>query len=294
MSFASKSVLCLGAAAFSMAAHAASAPEFAPHPAVGWIAQFNEFQPPPTGAGPVRQDPALPRVTNEEFRRTGRQPSLAVADLSNPMLQPWVREELRRRNALVQSGKGGLSRAASCWPLGVPAFLLHVVHPVFFIQAPDEVLLVWEGDHQVRRIYLTDKQSENVKPSWFGESVGRYEGDELVVDTVGITTRTFVDNFYTPHTERLYVVERFRMIDGGDRLEARIHVEDPGAFTMSWDAVQRFRRVEPGRAENNVPLSPVSSSGTAGPIIEASCAENPFSYFGDDTAPIPQADKPDF
>ncbi len=75
------------------------------------------------------------------------------------------------------------------------------------------------------------------------------------MDTVGITTKTFVDNYYTPHTERLHVVERFRLIDGGDRLEARIHVADPGAFTTPWDAAQRYRRVEPGRAENDVPLN---------------------------------------
>jgi hypothetical protein len=113
------------------------------------------------------------------------------------------------------------------------------------------------------------------------------------VDTVGITTKTFVDNYYT-HAERLHAVERFRLIDGGDRLEARIHVGDPGAFTTPWDAVQRYRRVEPGRAENDAPLNPLSPSTTAGPLIEASCAENPFSYFGDESAPIPQADKPDF
>ena len=154
--------------------------------------------------------------------------------------------------------------------------------------------MVWEGDHQVRHIYLTDKHSAGIKPSWFGESIGHYEGDTLVVDTVGIDTRTYVDIFYTPHSDRLHVVERFRMTDGGKTLEARVHVEDPGAFTMAWDGTQRYRRVEPGKAENDIPLTPVSSSSAAGPLFEMSCAENPFSYFGDHAVPIPQADKPDF
>ena len=295
MSFASKYMLCFAAAALSMVAQAAAAPDFAPNPAVGWVALSNEFQSPPAGgAGPVRQDPAHPRVTNEEYRRTGRQPTLPIADLSNPILQPWAREEVRRHNALAQSGKGGLSRGASCWPLGVPAFLLHVVHPIYIVQAPDKVLMIWQGDAEVRRIYLTDKHSENVKPSWFGESIGRYEGDELVVDTIGITTETFIDNYYTPHTEQLHVVERFRLTNGGDRLEARIHVEDPGAFTMPWDAVQRYRRSEPGKGENDMPPSQVGSAGIAGPLFEVRCAENPFSYFGDESAPVPHADKPDF
>jgi len=295
MSFASQCLLCVTAAAIVTAAHAAAAlvPEFAPNPAVGWIALNNEFQPPPAGAGPVRQDPAYPRVTNDEFRRTGRQPTLPVADLSNPILQPWTREELRKHNELARVGKA-LGRGASCQPVGVPGFDLHVIHPIFFIQAPDEVLMVWQGDHDIRHIYLTDRHSQNVKPSWSGESIGHYEGDELVVDTVGITTKAFVDNYFTPHTDQLHVVERFRTTDGGNRLEVRVHVEDPGAFTMPWNAVLRYRRVEPGRAENDVPFSPVSSSTVAGPLIEVSCAENPFSYFGGETALIPQAAKPDF
>jgi hypothetical protein len=294
MSWMSQGLLC-AAAVFTTAAHAAAAqaPQFAPNPAVGWIAMYNEFQPPASGAGPVRQDPANPRVTNDEYRRTGRQPTLAIADLSNPILQPWTREELRKHNELARAGKA-LGRGASCLPVGTPAFDLHVIHPIFFVQAPDRVLMIWQGDHDVREIYLTDKHSANPKPSWSGESIGHYEGDELVVDTIGITTDSYVDNYFTPHTDKLHVIERFRVTDGGNRLEARIHVEDPGAFTMPWDAVERYRRVEPGRAENDVPFSPVSSSTIAGPLIEVSCAENPFSYFGDQDREIPHADKADF
>lgn len=79
-----------------------------------------------------------------------------------------------------------------------------------------------------------------------GESVGRYEGDTLVVDTVGLSTRTFVDNYQTPHTAQLHVVERFRMIDAGKTLEVNVRVEDPGAFTTPWNALQRYRRVGQG------------------------------------------------
>ena len=98
-----------------------------------------------------------------------------------------------------------------------------------------------------RHVYLTDRHSPNVKPSWFGESIGHYEnGDTLVVDTIGLNTRTFVDSYRTPHTEQLHVVERFRIVDGGKALEVNVHVEDPGAFTMPWNAMQRYRRVEQG------------------------------------------------
>jgi hypothetical protein len=267
---------------------------FTPHPAVGWIALAGEFIAPASGPGPVRQDPRFPRVSNEEFRATGRQPTLAMADAENPILQPWVKEELRKRNAVVQSGKGGLSRNASCWPSGVPAFLLHVIHPIFIIQSPKIVVMVWQGNHVVRRIHMTDKHSANVKPSWYGESIGHYEGDELVVDTIGIDKRTFIDGFQTPHSEQLHVVERFRMVDGGKAIEINLRVEDPGAFTTPWTATQRWRRVEPGVAENNIPLNPLSSSVDAGPMIESVCAENPYNYFGDQQIPVPQAKTPDF
>jgi hypothetical protein len=86
-------------------------------------------------------------------------------------------------------------------------------------------------DHQVRRVYLNVPHSANLKPSWFGESVGHYEDDSLVVDTVGLSRRTFVDNYLTPHTDQLHVVERFHVINDGKTLEVNVHVEDPGAFT---------------------------------------------------------------
>jgi hypothetical protein len=131
--------------------------------------------------------------------------------------------------------------------------------------------------HKVCHVYLTDQHSPDVKASWFGESIGHYEnGDTLVVDTVGLNTRTFVDSFRTPHTEQLHVVERFRIVEGGKALEVNVHVEDAGAFTTPWNAVQRYRRVE------------------RGPMGEAVCAENNAKFFDYDVDPIPQADKPDF
>ena len=284
-------------AALSPAFGAAANPTttLAPNDAVGWIATSTEFFPPPYGAGPVRQDPAYSHVSNEEYRATGRQPTLQIADLSNSILQPWVKDDLRRRNELVLSGKGDLSPAVNCWPVGVPGFLLLTIQPVFFIPGPKEVVMVWQGDHhQMRRVYLTGRHSPHVNPSWFGESIGHYEGDTLVVDTIGLNARTVTDFFFTPHTEKLHVVERFRVLAGGRTMEARIHVEDPGAFTMPWEAVQRYRRVEPGVAENETPLSPISGSTAAGPLIERICAENAHSYFGGGIAPIPQTEKPDF
>ena len=273
-----------------------SRPNFAPSRDIGWYAYNRLFIAPPSGAGPVMQDPARPYVSNDEFRVSGRQPTERVADLNSPILQPWARDVVRKRNEMVLSGKPVPSATASCWPKGVTPFLLSpMTQPMYFIQGPKEVVMVLTSFNDVRRVYLADKHSENVKPSWYGESIGRYEGDTLVVDTIGIDDRTPMDGFGTPHTKQLHVVERYHLIEGGAVLEASIHVEDPGAFTMPWNAIQRFRQFE--AAVRQVPIERLAqlASVPEGPLTEHICAENPNSFFPNvEAIPIPQAAKSDF
>jgi len=90
-------------------------PDFAPNPNIGWYAYNRIFIPPASGAGPVQQDPAHPYVSNDEFRVTGRQPTQHLADLNNPILQPWARDVMRKHNELVLAGKLVPSPTASCW-----------------------------------------------------------------------------------------------------------------------------------------------------------------------------------
>ena len=137
-----------------------------------------------------------------------------------------------------------------------------------------------EKDFQLRRVYLNQPHSKNPRPSWYGESVGHYEnGDTLVVDTIGLNDRTYVDNYRTPHTTALHVVERFRLTDGGQGLEVIARVEDPGAFTMPWTAVQRYR---------------IDHRPSEVHLHEMVCAENNEDHFNQGLAPIPQAKTPDF
>jgi hypothetical protein len=287
-------VLLLAAASSPAGSQTAPAPNFAPNPSVGWVAFSGEFMPPANGPGPVGRDPAHPRVSNDDYRERGAQPTFPMGDANAAILQPWAREALHKRNELVLSGKPAFPRQASCYPAGVPAFLLYPVQPVYFVQSPKEVVMIWQADHQVRRVHLTDKHSPDVKISWYGESIGRYEGDALVVDTIGIDPRGTIDGFQTPHTDKLHVVERFRLVDAGKTLEVSLHVEDPGTFTTPWDAIQRYRRVEPDVAKNAVPLNAVSSTTVEGPMIEASCAENPNSLMGMAALSVPQTTTPDF
>jgi len=274
--------LCMAAAAISLSATAVAAANNSSQSAVppfaftngGWQAVGVVLLPPSSGPGPVMDMPGRKRVANNLALG---QPIFAMADLSNPILQPWARDALKKVNDHVAAGGGGFTEQASCKLVGVPAFLLHPAQPIYFVQTPREVVMIWPPNAEFRHVWLTDKHSANLKPSWFGESIGHYEnGDTLVVDTIGLNDKTNIDNFRTPHTMQLHVVERFRINPDARGLTVDVAVDDPGAFTTPWHAVQRYRRVEQG------------------PIRESSCAEAPVNYLHYDMDPIPQADRADF
>ena len=160
-------------------AETAHVPDFAPNAQTGWLAQDDEFIPPAEGPGPILSDPAHPYISFYKMPRNPR-PAFRVADLTNPILQPWTREALRKVNERSLSGKVVAIPKERCWPVGVPAFLLLPATPVYFLQTPKVVEMVWMQDHQVRRVYLDVPHSANPKPSWFGEVCrplrGRYAG----------------------------------------------------------------------------------------------------------------------
>jgi hypothetical protein len=246
-------------------------PDFSSNQA-GWVGVGGggpAFAAVPGRLPPVTNDPAHPFVPNG----AGRQPTFRIADLSNPNLKPWVKERMKKDNDEVIAGKIAFTARSSCMPAGVPGFMAYGgANPVFWVQTPKQVWMIYSGDQQVRRIYLDVPHSASPKPSWYGESVGHYEGDTLVIDTVAQNDRTVVDPYRTPHTEKLHVVERWRMIEDGQAMEVIFTVEDPDSFHEPWTGMRRYRRVQQQMPEDV-------------------CAENNqhlFDYH------IPVADKPDF
>jgi hypothetical protein len=175
----------------------------------------------------------------------------------------------------VLAGTPMWSRSARCWATG-PAFFLTPAQPMFFIQTPEQIRILAQHDNDVRRVYLNVSHSANPKPSWYGESVGHYEGDTLVIDTIGFNDRTFVDNFRTPHSEQLHLIERLRLVEGGRFLEVEVVIDDPAVFLAPLHVTKRSRRVE-------------------ATIAEWRCAagemNNPFAKGAE---PLPIAEKPDF
>src|SRR5205085_6163493 len=171
--------------------------------------------------------------------------SFRFGDISNPNLRQWAKEAMKKDNDEIDAGKIQFTANSSCLPSGVPVFML-LPGPFYLLQTPTQVVILEEQDHQVRHIYLNVPHSADVKPSWYGESVGHYEGDTLVVDTIGLNTKTVVDSFRTPHTEKLHVTERWKLMNGGKTLEANITIEDPDTFVQPWSTFQRYQR---GRSE---------------------------------------------
>ena len=232
--------------------------------------------PPNVGRGPIRADPAHPLHGN---RDGPGQITPHIGNARDPVLKPWAAKQMQDSNDEVLSGKRGLPFSAqqACYPGGVPEQLLTPAEPFYFLQTPKQVWMIWETDHMVRRITLTDKHTPNVKPSWFGESIGHYEGgDTLVIDTIGLQTKnSYLDWFRTPHTEKMHVVERFKLSADGKVLDVLVKVEDPDTFNEPLYMARKW---------NKVP----------NPLLEMVCAENNFDPFGKNLFPVPQAATPDF
>jgi hypothetical protein len=248
-----------------------SLPDFAANNA-GWVSVGGEWTPLPGSPPPVTQDPAHRYVPNN----TGGQPTFRIANTNNPNLTQFAKDSLKKANEEVLAGKPQWSRSSRCWATGVPAFLLTPAQPMFFVQTPQQVRMIAQHDNDVRRIYLNVPHSASPKPSWYGESVGHYEGDTLVIDTVGLNDKTFVDNFRTPHSDRLHVVERLRLVEGGRFLEAEVVIDDPAVFVQPLHVTKRSRRVEATLAEWRCAAGEMN---------------NPFTYGAD---PLPVAEKAEF
>ena len=264
---------------------------------------LNALEPLLSGPGPVR---------NRSRLGTGSQagvgnPAQLVGDYSNPILQPWAAEVVKKFGEISLAGKGYPTPRNQCWPEGMPWVISNFGMQV--LQQPDKITILYPFNHQFRQIRVNQPHPAQVTPSWYGDSIGYYEGDELVMDTVGIKIGRFsmLDWFGTPYTQALHLVERYRLLDyeatmeaieraakehfqfpdsdidngplsdpdyKGKGLQIELMVEDAGAFTMPWSATITFRRALDERPE----------------LV---CAEDTQWYPGT-YSEVPTAQKPDF
>jgi len=254
------------------------------------------FQPPPSGPGPV---------ANASRRNGAGDRYQYVGDYTNPILKPQAAEVVKKHGEIEASGIPLPTPRNHCWPEGVPFIFSDFGMQI--IQQPNRIVILYDHDHQVRNVRMNEPHPAQVTPSWYGDSVGHFDGDTLVIDTVGIKIGPFsmVDWYGTPYSRALHVVERYRLIDydaaqdaeergarvvartqGADglaperddrdkELQLQFTVDDEGVFTMPWSATITRRR-------------------TTVEWPEFVCSENPHGFFPGKHAAIPTADRPDF
>jgi hypothetical protein len=253
------------------------------------------FEPPASGPGPV--------LNTSRSRNGVANFQQLVGDYTNPILQPHAAAIVKKSGEMSRAGSVYPTPSNQCWPGGVPYVFWDFLMQMF--QTPDQITFVYRHGNEVRRVRMNQPHPAKVTPSWYGDSVGHYEGDTLVIDTVGIKVGPFamVDMYGTPFTEKLHVVERYRLLDyanakdalerndkehfraggGGDFdpnyrgkvLQLHFTVDDEGVFTMPWTATITYRPA-------------------TGPWTELICAENRHEYYGGKDSEVPHADKPDF
>ena len=217
-----------------------------------------------TGLTPVQAQPHMPSFTGVWARDAHNYPKPyfsgrnVIADgYNNEYLQPWVVDLLMRDDLVTRSGRPAMNPHSNCYPESVPAVFGGAVMQI--LQEPSAITMIFADPGQWRTVYLNRPHSNPVVPSWYGESVGHFEGDTLVVDTVGIAVKPqsgSMGNYGTPHSEALHLVERWRflrdgeastapparndsfdadaVIEGGRHLRLTFTLDDPIAFRKPW------------------------------------------------------------
>ena len=146
--------------------------------------------------------------------------------------QPWAKDLYEQREATLSKE----DPEGYCLPPGIPR-MMNTPFPMQIYQLQDRILQVYEGGaHMWRIIYMDGRphpKADQLNPTYLGHSVGRWEGDTLVVDVVGLNDRTWLDAAGHPHTEQLHVIERYTRTDE-NTLHYQATIDDPGAYTKPW------------------------------------------------------------
>lgn len=182
-----------------------------------------------------------------------REGLIRTADGQLPPMQPWAAALVEKRIRDAEAGAPFATTKSVCLPGGVPQVMFGPRLPIEIMATPGKVTMLIEEFTNFRQVFMGEQHpaSDEIDPSYMGHSVGRWEGDTLVVDTVGLTERTALDPVGTPHSDQLHIVERFRRI-AEDKLELVVLVEDPKTFTRPWTARTTFQAVPQMRLRENI------------------------------------------
>ena len=265
-----------------------------------WARPYIGFEPPLSGPGPIVNRSRVAGQSNL---------SQFVGDYTNPILRPEAAEVVKKRGEIELSGTAAPNPSNQCLPMSPPYILQR--QKIQVLQKESQITILYEEDHQVRSVRLNSQHPARVIPSWYGDSIGHFEGDALVIDTVGIKVGPYsmVDSYGTPHSEALHVIERYRLIGydagqgaavqserenrrlladsltgngvgidteyKGKALQVQFTVEDENVFTMPWFATTTYWRA-------------------LGGWTERACAENMNQYYLGQAIAVPTAAMADF
>jgi hypothetical protein len=193
---------------------------------------------------------AGPSVASAQVDLSGvwiRQPAgNAFSETSPPPMTPWALERFNSHKPTVgpKAVLDANDPTLECAAPGVP-YILAVPTPFEFVHAPGQVVQLFEYNHFVRRIHTDGRpHPANLRDTgsyeWMGHSIGRWEGDTLVIDTIGFNDETWLDRLGHPHSDALHVVERIRRLDH-DTLEYGVTVDDPKAYAAPWTGRMVFK-----------------------------------------------------
>jgi hypothetical protein len=196
------------------------------------------------GSGPAPKGSAAPNPDPKNLEGVwwlkGYEYLLGPAPGIEAPLKPQYMELLKKRIREKNAGVPETDTSTQCFPHGMPR-LMESPYPIEIVQTPGRVTFLHEVAHEVRRIYLDQKHPANLKKTFLGHSVGHWEGDTLVVDTVAENDKSFIDDEGEAHSDQIHMIERYRKIDGGRQLEMTMTVEDPVTLEKPYSYVRYFQ-----------------------------------------------------
>jgi hypothetical protein len=160
----------------------------------------------------------------------------------DPPFQPWAEAKFKELQSekLHQDPDDGPDPTERCIPPGIPRTMLQPF-PWEIVQTRDRVIMIFEYQSLIRQIFTDGRgHPKDLEPTYMGNAIGKFEGDTLVIDTIGFNDKTWLDPMGLPHSDAMHVIEHIRRVDH-DTLVDEYTIDDPKAYTKSWTTQRTFK-----------------------------------------------------
>lgn len=177
------------------------------------------------------------------------QQALKSASGAEPPLTPAASAQYAKNKAALKARQNSIDTLSRCLPPGVPR-IMNLPRPFKLVQNDRMLAFLFEWNHVSRWVYIGRDHFEPLGPAYLGQSVAKWDGATLVIDTNNFNDATFLDDSGLPHSGQLHLVERLTL-KSRDELQNRIVLTDPATFTQSWETVLTFKRVPAAVADDD-------------------------------------------